>query len=66
MAGPVDGDQFYLRPGAIAPYRPLDSKTIGRNRLRLAAAQEQWTQSERTNNPDLVAPLLGQAHLYRY
>ena len=32
----------------------------------VAAAQEQWTQSERTNNPDLVAPLLGQAHLYRY
>jgi ketosteroid isomerase-like protein len=24
----------------------------------VAAAEEQWTQSERTNNPDLVAPLL--------
>ncbi len=24
----------------------------------VAAAEEQWTQSERTNNPDLLAPLL--------
>src|SRR5258707_8326700 len=30
----------------------------------VAAAEEQWTQSERTNNPDLVAPLLADKLIY--
>jgi ketosteroid isomerase-like protein len=30
----------------------------------VAAAEEQWTQSERTNNPDLAAPLLAEKLIY--
>src|ERR1700733_12708870 len=30
----------------------------------VTAAEEQWTQSERTNNPDLAAPLLAEKLIY--
>ena len=30
----------------------------------VAAAEEQWTQSEKTNNPDLLAPLLAEKLIY--
>lgn len=30
----------------------------------VAAVEEQWTQSERTNNPDLAAPLLADKLIY--
>ena len=30
----------------------------------VTAAEEQWTQSERTNNPDLAAPLLADKLIY--
>ena len=30
----------------------------------VAAAEEQWTQAERTNNPDLAAPLLADKLIY--
>jgi ketosteroid isomerase-like protein len=38
--------------------------TDGSAEKAVAAAEEQWTQSERTNNPDLVAPLLADKLIY--
>src|SRR5271155_6008067 len=43
-----------LGVGTIAQAQAAD----GTAEKAVAAAEEQWTQSERTNNSDLVAPLL--------
>src|ERR1700688_3521026 len=45
---------------AIAQAQPAD----GTAEKAVAAAEEQWTQSERTNNPDLAAPLLAEKLIY--
>jgi ketosteroid isomerase-like protein len=45
---------------AVAQAQPAD----GTAEKAVAAAEEQWTQSERTNNPDLAAPLLAEKLIY--
>ena len=45
---------------AIAQAQPADETA----EKAVAAAEEQWTQSERTNNPDLAAPLLAEKLIY--
>ena len=45
---------------AIAQALPADAAA----EKAVAAVEEQWTQSERTNNPDLVAPLLAAKLIY--
>lgn len=35
-----------------------DKKASGENEKAVAALEQQWLQSQKTNNPDLVAPLL--------
>lgn len=45
---------------AIAQAQPAD----GTAEKTVAAAEEQWTQSERTNNPELAAPLLADKLIY--
>jgi len=37
---------------------------VGTAEKAVAAAEEQWTQAERTNNPDLAAPLLADKLIY--
>ncbi len=49
-----------LSLAAVALALPAD----GSAEKAVAAAEEQWTQSERTNNPDLVAPLLADKLIY--
>ena len=34
------------------------AQTIGRTEKAVAALEQQWLQSQKTNNPNLVAPLL--------
>jgi uncharacterized protein (TIGR02246 family) len=36
------------------------AQTIGGTEKAVAALEEQWLQSQKTNNPDLVAPLLAE------
>jgi ketosteroid isomerase-like protein len=45
---------------AITQALPAD----GSAEKAVAAVEEQWTQSERTNNPDLLAPLLANKLIY--
>jgi len=45
---------------AVAQALPAD----GSAEKAVVAAEEQWTQSERTNNPDLAAPLLADKLIY--
>jgi ketosteroid isomerase-like protein len=49
-----------LQFAVIAQAMPAD----GSAEKAVAAAEEQWTQSERTNSPDLVAPLLADKLIY--
>lgn len=37
---------------------PQDKKASGETEKAVAALEQQWLQSQKTNNPDLVAPLL--------
>ena len=37
---------------------PSKAQTTSGTEKAIAALEEQWTQSQKTNNPDLVAPLL--------
>jgi len=36
----------------------LQAQTSGGTEKAVAALEQQWMQSQKTNNPDLVAPLL--------
>jgi ketosteroid isomerase-like protein len=47
-----------LGVGSIARAQVADAEKA------VAAAEEQWTQSERTNNPDLLAPLLADKFIF--
>jgi ketosteroid isomerase-like protein len=47
-----------LSLAAVAQALPADAEKA------VAAAEEQWTRSERTNNPDLVAPFLADKLIY--
>jgi ketosteroid isomerase-like protein len=49
-----------LSIAAVAQALPVD----GTAEKAVAGAEEQWTQSERTNNPDMAAPLLADKLIY--
>ena len=38
-------------------------QTVGTTDKAIAALEDQWTQSQRTNNPDLTAPLLADKYI---
>lgn len=40
-----------------------DKKTDGDTEKAVAALEQQWLQSQKTNNPDLVAPLLAEGFI---
>jgi ketosteroid isomerase-like protein len=39
---------------------PLEAQTSSATEKAVAALEDKWTQSQKTNNPDLVAPLLAE------
>jgi ketosteroid isomerase-like protein len=49
-----------LGVAAIAQAQPAD----GTAEKAVAALEDQWTQSEKTNNPDLLAPLLADKFIF--
>jgi ketosteroid isomerase-like protein len=49
-----------LGVAAIAQAQPAD----GTSEKAVAALEDQWTQSEKTNNPDLLAPLLAEKFIF--
>jgi ketosteroid isomerase-like protein len=49
-----------LGVAAIAQAQPAD----GTAEKAVAALEDQWTQSEKTNNPDLLAPLLAEKFIF--
>ena len=48
---------------ALAPGAPARAADVSAEKA-VAAAEEQWTQSEKTNNADLAAPLLADKFIY--
>ena len=51
-------DVVFSRFGRLASAARSQAQTTGGTEKAVAALEEQWLQSQKTNNPDLVAPLL--------
>jgi ketosteroid isomerase-like protein len=43
---------------SLGTIMPLQAQTTGGTEKAVAALEQQWLQSQKTNNPDLVAPLV--------